>query len=134
MMVACASANQLVARRVATTRREPIATTSYQLLSASALALVYLFWMAPPAQPYQGADGATYGVLCFLILTTAGPFLLYNYALQYLPVGRISLFGPLTGPIGVVLATCSEAPAGRIFTSYPSSFQYPRDIGSVSQG
>jgi len=103
--VASSAANQLVARRVAITRREPIVTTSYQLLSSSALALVYLFWMVPPALPYQGADAATYGVLCFLILTTAGPFLLYNYALQYLAVGRISLFAPLTGPIGVVLAT-----------------------------
>lgn len=103
--VASAAANQLVARRVATTRREPIVTTSYQLLSASALALLYFAWMVPPAAAYQGADAATYGVLCFLILTTAGPFLLYNYALQYLAVGRISLFAPLTGPIGVVFAT-----------------------------
>ena len=40
-----------------------------------------------------------------MILTTAGPFFLYNYALQYLSVGRVSLYAPLTGPVGVVIAT-----------------------------
>jgi drug/metabolite transporter (DMT)-like permease len=103
--VASASANQMIARRIATTHREPIVTTSYQLLSSSLLALVYLAFFVPPAGLYATADAVTYAVLTFLILTTAGPFFLYNYALQYMSVGRVSLFAPLTGPIGVVMAT-----------------------------
>ena len=103
--VAAASVNQLIARRIATAFREPIVTTSYQLLSASLLALVYLAVAVPPVTPYSTADAAAFAVLCFLILTTAGPFFLYNYALQYLSVGRVSLYAPLTGPVGVVIAT-----------------------------
>lgn len=103
--VASASVNQMIARRIATTRREPIVTTSYQLLSASLVASLFLLVMVPPATPYVGADAVTFAVLCFLILTTAGPFLLYNFALQELSVGRVSLFAPLTGPVGVVIAT-----------------------------
>ena len=103
--VACAACNQLLARRVATNHRDPIVTTSYQLLTASILALIFLVLTTAPSQAYQGVAGGTWAILCFLIVTTAGPFFLYNYSLQYLSVGRISLFGPLTGPIGAVIAT-----------------------------
>ena len=103
--VGCAAANQLLARRVATSYREPIVTTSYQLLTASVLALIYLALTTTPSHAYQGADNATWAILGFLILATAGPFFLYNFSLQYISVGRISLFGPLTGPIGAVIAT-----------------------------
>ncbi len=44
-------------------------------------------------------------ILLLLILTTAGPFFLYNYAMQTMSVGRVSLFGPLSGPIGAIIAT-----------------------------
>jgi drug/metabolite transporter (DMT)-like permease len=103
--VASAAANQLIARTIALRYRQPTVVTAYQLLSASLLALVYLALFVPPAMPYAGADAFTYAVLCFLALATAAPFFLYNYALQTLSVGRISLFGPLSGPLGVVIAT-----------------------------
>ena len=79
--------------------------TSYQLLSASLLALVYLAIQVPVSSAYAGADARTYAVLCFLALATGAPFFLYNYALQTMSVGRTSLFGPLSGPLGVVIAT-----------------------------
>ena len=103
--VASAAVNQLIARRIALRYRQPTAVTAYQLLSASLLALVYLAIFVPPSTAYAGADNSTYAVLCFLALATAAPFFLYNYALQSLSVGRASLFGPLTGPLGVVIAT-----------------------------
>jgi drug/metabolite transporter (DMT)-like permease len=103
--VACAAANQLIARTIALRYRQPIVITAYQLLSASFLALVYLAIFVPPSTAFAGADAVTYAVLCFLALATAAPFFLYNYALQTLSVGRISLFGPLSGPLGVVIAT-----------------------------
>jgi drug/metabolite transporter (DMT)-like permease len=103
--VASAAANQLIARRVALRHRQPIVVTSYQLLSASLLALVYLAIQVPVSSAYAGADARTYAVLCFLALATGAPFFLYNYALQTMSVGRTSLFGPLSGPLGVVIAT-----------------------------
>jgi drug/metabolite transporter (DMT)-like permease len=103
--VASAAVNQLIARRIALRYRQPIVVTAYQLLSASLLALLYLVIFVPPSTAYAGADADTYAVLCFLALATAAPFFLYNYALQSLSVGRISLFGPLSGPLGVVIAT-----------------------------
>lgn len=103
--VASAAGNQLIARTIALRYRQPVVVTAYQLLSASALALVYLAFLVPPATAYAGADAGTFAVLCFLALATGAPFFLYNYALQTLPVGRISLFGPLTGPLGAVIAT-----------------------------
>jgi drug/metabolite transporter (DMT)-like permease len=103
--VASAAVNQLIARRVALRHRQPIVVTSYQLLSASLLALVYLAIRVPVSSVYAGADARTYAVLCFLALATGAPFFLYNYALQSMSVGRTSLFGPLSGPVGVVIAT-----------------------------
>ncbi len=103
--VLCAAANQMMARRIAIRRGQPVVTTAYQLLSASVLAMVYLLFQGEPTQAYDGADGLTFAVLSFLILTTAGPFFLYNFALQTMSVGRASLFSPLAGPIGVVIAT-----------------------------
>jgi drug/metabolite transporter (DMT)-like permease len=103
--VASAAANQLIARRVALRHRQPIVVTSYQLLSSSLLALVYLAIQVPVSSAYAGADARTYAVLCFLALATGAPFFLYNYALQTMSVGRTSLFGPLSGPLGVVIAT-----------------------------
>jgi drug/metabolite transporter (DMT)-like permease len=103
--VASAAANQLIARHIALRYRQPIVVTSYQLLSASVLALVYLAILVPPSSAYAGADATTYAVLCFLALATGAPFFLYNYALQSMSVGRTSLFGPLSGPLGVVIAT-----------------------------
>lgn len=102
--VLCACVNQMLARRMATTQRAPIVTTAYQLLSASVLALIFLFAVTKPTEAYQGIDGFHYGLLCFLVLCTAGPFFLYNFALQFMSVGHISLFTPLSGPIGVLLA------------------------------
>jgi len=102
--VLCACANQMLARRMATTHRAPIVTTAYQLLSASVLALIFLFSVTAPAEAYQDIDGFHYGLLWYLVLCTAGPFFLYNFALQYMSVGHVSLFAPLSGPIGVLLA------------------------------
>ena len=103
--VVCASLNQMLARRVASTHGQPIVTTSYQLLSASILAVAYFLFAESPGEAYRGVDGVTFAVLCFLIVATAGPFLLYNFALQTLTVGRVSLFAPLIGPLGVIIAT-----------------------------
>ena len=38
------------------------------------------------------------------MIATAGPFFLMNFAMRQLPVGRISLFASLVGPLSVPMA------------------------------
>ena len=103
--VAAASVNQMLARSVAKSEQNPLITTSYQLLTASVLAIGFLFWNWPSNGLYAGMSVQSAPLLGLLIITTAGPFFLYNYAMQTMPVGRVSLFAPLSGPIGAVIAT-----------------------------
>ncbi len=103
--VLCATASQLMARRVASTRGLPIVTTSYQMSVAAGLGLILLSFNPSAAAAYAEIDFVLFMVLCYLVLTSAGPYLLSNFALQELSVGRSALFSPLSGPIGVVFAS-----------------------------
>ena len=103
--VGAASVNQMLARSVAQTEQNPLVTTSYQLLTAAMLALGFLLWNWPEQGLYANVTMSMAPLLVLLIITTAGPFFLYNYAMQTMPVGRVSLFAPLSGPIGAVIAT-----------------------------
>ena len=103
--VGCASVNQLLARVVAKAEQNPLVTTSYQLLTASVVASIFLAFNLPEGDLYAGVDVSTSLLLLALITTTAGPFFLYNYAMQTMTVGRVSLFAPLSGPIGAIIAT-----------------------------
>lgn len=102
--VLSAACNQLLARRVAQRQRKPILVTACQMATASIIALVLFALYVEPATAYKGVTVGGFGLLCYLTLTTAGPFLLYNIALQHLPVGAISLFAPLAGPLGALWA------------------------------
>lgn len=102
--VLSAACNQLLARRVAQRQRNPIVVTACQMVTASVIALALFALNAEPATAYEGITLGAFGLLCYLALTTAGPFLLYNFALQHLPVGAISLFAPLAGPLGALWA------------------------------
>lgn len=103
--VASASINQMLARTVAKRDQNPLVTTSYQLLAASAVALVFLAFNLPTHGLYTEVPLSMTPVMMLLIVTTAGPFFLYNFAMQTMPVGRVSLFAPLSGPIGATIAT-----------------------------
>ncbi len=103
--VMCAACNQLIARTVATSVRDPLVTTCYQLFTASLLSLALLAWFGGPSIGPADLRREDLGVLLALIVTTAGPFFLYNTALQHLPVGRVSLFAPLSGPVGATIAS-----------------------------
>lgn len=103
--VASASINQMLARTVAKRDQNPLVTTSYQLLAASVVALVYLAFNVPAQGVYTEVPMSLTPVMALLIITTAGPFFLYNFAMQTMPVGRVSLFAPLSGPIGAAIAT-----------------------------
>ncbi len=103
--VACATVSQILARRVAVRQGAAIVTTSYQMLVASVLGLGILLIATPIQDAYQTVDIPIFLLLCYLILTSAGPYLLSNYALQNMSLGRSALFTPLSGPIGVIFAS-----------------------------
>ncbi len=105
MAVLCVAGAQLLARRVAVNLGAPLVTTSYQMLAAAALGIGILLLTTPVSEAYTRVDSATYLLLGYLIITSAGPYLLSNFALQHMSVGRSALYSPLSGPIGVVFAT-----------------------------
>jgi drug/metabolite transporter (DMT)-like permease len=102
--VACSAGNQLLGRRVALARGRPLAVTTAQFMASTLVGLVALFLIQRPAAPFADVTPDAAAILCWLVLATAAPFSLYNFALARLPIGRISLFSPLIGPMGALLA------------------------------
>jgi len=105
--VVLTSTSVLLARRVASgTGGNALPTTAVQLTMATLLPL--MVELALPRTVPSVADVPTHiwaiGV-AMGIVGGALPFLLFNYALTTMPVGRASMFPPLVAPIGVVLAT-----------------------------
>ena len=103
--VLCACVNALVARRVAQSQAEPMVVTAYQMSMAIVIAALAFIVIERPAEPLQGFDlDTSLLILCLGTVATAGPFLLYNFALRHLTVGRISLFPALVGPLAIPMA------------------------------
>jgi drug/metabolite transporter (DMT)-like permease len=97
--------NQLLARRVAQAYGRPLVVTAWQLTVSAALALAVMLTLERPAQPYAGADAAVWSSLAFMAIAgTCATFLIYNYALRHIPVGRISLFICLIAPFSAPMA------------------------------
>lgn len=93
--------NSLIGRRNAQAGANPLVTTSWQLTSACAVAVLLLLIM--PATQEINADPHAIGVLVYLgLIVSAGVYILSNYAMRHLPVGRISLLGCLTAPLGAL--------------------------------
>jgi drug/metabolite transporter (DMT)-like permease len=93
----------LIARRNAQGGANPLVTASWQLTSACAVAA--LLFLAMPASGKIDASPQTIGVLLYLgLAVSAGVYILSNYALRHLPVGRMSLLGCLTAPFGAMLS------------------------------
>ncbi len=97
--------NQLLARRVAQAYGRPLLVSAWQLTVAAALALGVMLIVERPVHPYAGADAVVWSSLVYIgIVGTCCTFLLYNYALRHLPVGRISLFVCLVTPLSAPMA------------------------------
>jgi drug/metabolite transporter (DMT)-like permease len=95
--------NGLIARRNAQTGANPLVTASWQLTSACAVAALLLLVM--PATNTIDASPQSIGVLVYLgLVVSAGVYILSNYAARHLPVGRMSLLGCLTAPLGTMLS------------------------------
>ena len=101
--VLASALNGLIARRNAQRGANPLVTASWQLTSACAVAALLLLVM--PASGKIDASPQSIGVLLYLgLAVSAGVYILSNYALRHLPVGRISLLGCLTAPFGAMLS------------------------------
>jgi drug/metabolite transporter (DMT)-like permease len=101
--VLASALNGLIARRNAQGGANPLVTASWQLTSACAVAA--LLFLAMPASGKIDASPQTIGVLLYLgLAVSAGVYILSNYALRHLPVGRMSLLGCLTAPFGAMLS------------------------------
>jgi drug/metabolite transporter (DMT)-like permease len=97
--------NALISRRNAQAGANPLATSSWQLTSACCVASLML--VAMPASEARTADAsaASIGVLLYLgLVVSVGVYILSNYAVRHLPVGRMSLLGCLTAPLGAMLS------------------------------
>ena len=103
--VLASALNALIARRNAQAGASPLVTASWQLTTACCVAAVLLFAMPAEGMRVAGASYQTLGVLFYLgLVVSAGVYILSNYAVRHLPVGRMSLLGCLTAPLGATLS------------------------------
>jgi drug/metabolite transporter (DMT)-like permease len=101
--VLASALNGLIARRNAQGGANPLVTASWQLTSACSVAA--LLFVVMPASGAIDASPQAIGVLLYLgLVVSAGVYILSNYALRHLPVGRVSLVGCLTAPFGATLS------------------------------
>lgn len=103
----CASTNEVIGRKFMQTKVNQISVNTYQYLTGFILSIFILLIIWPNSSfEYSFHLKLTPSVIAALTLSfiTFASYLFYNYALRRLPVGRISLMYPLTGPIGATSA------------------------------
>src|SRR6476661_804451 len=103
--VLAAAVNALLSRRNAQAGANPLVTSSWQLTSACCVAALLLFVMPPGETRATEAGMQSIAVLLHLgLVVSVGVYILSNYAVRHLPVGRMSLLGCLTAPLGAMLS------------------------------
>jgi drug/metabolite transporter (DMT)-like permease len=103
--VLASAVNALLARRNAQAGANPLVTSSWQLTAGCCLAAVFLLVMPATTVPTAGASARSITVLLYLgLVVSAGVYILTNYAVRHLTVGRMSLLGCLTAPLGGMLS------------------------------
>ena len=103
----CASTNEVIGRKFMQTKVNQLTVNTFQYFTGFVLSFLILFIIWPNSSfNYTYHLEFTPSVLAALTLSfiTFAAYLFYNYALRRLPVGRISLMYPLTGPIGATSA------------------------------
>jgi drug/metabolite transporter (DMT)-like permease len=103
--VLASAVNALISRRNAQAGANPLVTSSWQLTSACCVAALLLFVM--PTDGPRAIDASTQSIAILLYLglvVSVGVYILSNYAVRHLPVGRMSLLGCLTAPLGATLS------------------------------
>jgi len=103
--VLASAANALLSRRNAQAGANPLVTSSWQLTSACGVAAFLLVVMPPGTGRAIDAGAQSIAVLLYLgLVVSVGVYILSNYAVRHLPVGRMSLLGCLTAPLGAILS------------------------------
>ncbi len=103
--VLASSINALLSRRNAQAGANPLVTSSWQLTSACCVAALLLFVMPPGEMRAIDAGMQSIAVLLYLgLVVSVGVYILSNYAVRHLPVGRMSLLGCLSAPLGAMLS------------------------------
>jgi drug/metabolite transporter (DMT)-like permease len=103
----CVSINEVLGRRFMQTKVDQLGVNTYQYFIGAILSLIVLFIIWPNSSfEYQNYLNFSPPVLAAITLSciTFGAYLFYNFALRRVPVGRISLMYPLTGPIGATMS------------------------------
>ena len=103
----CASTNEIIGRKFMQTNVNQISVNTYQYLIGFILSFLIILIIWPNSSfEYSYHLKLTPSVVAALTLSfiTFASYLFYNYALRRLPIGRISLMYPLTGPIGATSA------------------------------
>ena len=103
----CASINEVIGRKYMQTKVNQLSVNTFQYFTGFVLSFLILFIIWPNSSfQYTFHLDFTPSVMAALTLSfiTFASYLLYNYALRRLPLGRISLMYPLTGPIGATSA------------------------------
>ena len=103
----CASTNEVVGRKFMQTKVNQLTVNTYQYFTGFILSFLILFIIWPNSSFENNYHfELTPSVIAALVLSfiTFAAYLFYNYALRRLPIGRISLMYPLTGPIGATSA------------------------------
>jgi len=103
--VLASAVNALLSRRNAQAGANPLVTSSWQLTSACCVAVLLLFVMPSDGARAVDASVESIAVLLYLgLVVSVGVYILSNYAVRHLPVGRMSLLGCLTVPLGAMLS------------------------------
>jgi DME family drug/metabolite transporter len=103
--VLASAVNTLIARRNAQAGANPLATASWQLASACCVVSLLFLMVSSAGPPAVAASAPTLAVLLYLgLVVSAGVYILSNYAVRHLPVGRMGLMGCLVAPIGTLIS------------------------------
>jgi drug/metabolite transporter (DMT)-like permease len=105
--ILCASTNEVIGRRFMQTKVNQLSVNTFQYFTGFVLSFLILFIIWPNSSfDYTFHLEFTPSVMAALTLSfiTFAAYLFYNYALRRVPIGRISLMYPLTGPIGATSA------------------------------
>ena len=105
--ILCASTNEVIGRRFTQTKVNQLSVNTFQYFTGFVLSFLILFIIWPNSSfDYTYHLEFTPSVMAALTLSfiTFAAYLFYNYALRRVPIGRISLMYPLTGPIGALSA------------------------------
>ena len=103
--VLASAVNALLARRNAQSGANPLVTASWQLTSACCVGALLFLVMPTGGLRAVDASPQSIAVLLYLgLVVSAGVYILSNYAVRHLPVGRMSLLGCLTAPLGAMMS------------------------------